>query len=269
MLFLAEDLSVPFQRVQADLMRSAMGTLVGYRFKTLDAAGGLDKQIEQLRQVDSDRPEWLIIQPVSESLVGSLIEPLRRDGVHIAGLDQHLAESSCDVRLFLDERQVGRIAGQLVVDALRRKAKDEHQQQVTGRVIQIQGKDGSATAKARSEGFAEALHAEPGIILVHDAAGAWTRESGRELTKEALRLQHQFDVVFAHNDAMAQGASEALTSAQQRDRVLVVGIDGVRGHLGGIDLLRRSIIDATICRWSRCSRSFASQSSRVFHSWQT
>jgi ABC-type sugar transport system substrate-binding protein len=59
-------------------------------------------------------------------------------------------------------------------------------------------------------------------------------------------LQGTFDVIFAQNDAMARGISEVLSTAQQRDNVLIIGVDGTGGRDGGIDLVRRGVIDATI-----------------------
>ena len=55
-----------------------------------------------------------------------------------------------------------------------------------------------------------------------------------------------FDVVFAHNDTMAEAASQALLKAQVREKALIVGIDGVNSFDGGVQLLRRGVIDATI-----------------------
>lgn len=245
-LVCASDLSVPFLRVQAEMMRTAVRTLNGYRYKVLDAAGDATTQLDQLRQAEAEHPLWLLIHPVEDRLAASLLEPLRRTGVKVIGLDQRMDAAACDAVIFTDQYQLGRLAGQVVVNALRRKAKDEHREQVTGRVVQIRGKEEAFASKACAEGFAEALHQEPGIIVVHDAPCDWTTATARLRAKDALRLQHDFDVIFAHNDAMAQGASEAMTEAQMRDHMLIVGIDAVGGHLGGLDLLRRSVIDATI-----------------------
>ncbi len=245
-LFCSSNLKDPFQYLQAELMRAAVHTVDGYRYKVFDAAGDLGRQADQLRDAENEKPVWLIVQPLDDRLIASLIEGLHAKGTHIIGLDQRLPEGTCDAVMFTDQRKLGRMAGEIVVESLRRKAKDENQPTVSGRVVEIRGLMDSYEAKERAEGFAEAVHAEPGIVIVHDAPGNWTAEAASKITEDAIRLQHQFDVVFAHNDTMAHAASAALLKAQLRESTLIIGIDGVNTFEGGLDLLRRSIIDATI-----------------------
>ena len=245
-LLCAADLGDPFQQLQADLMRVAVRTLDGYRFKVLDAAGDVGKRVDVLGQAQSLQPAWLLVQPVEERLSAALLESARGQGARIVALDQRVPEASCEAMVFADQAKIGRMAAEVVLAALKRKAADEKKPQVTGRVVQIRGREDAYASKARAEAFAAVLHAEPGIIIVHDAPGDWTVEGGKARAQDALRLQKSFDVVFAHNDAMARGASEVLSAAQQRENVMIVGVDGIAGKNGGQELLRRGVIDATI-----------------------
>ena len=158
----------------------------------------------------------------------------------VIGLDERFGVGACTAVVFVSQKKLGEKAGQLVVEALKRKAADENKPQVTGRVVHLTGDPACFSTQARSEGFHEALKAEPGIVVVHEAPGGWSHEVAKARTEEALRLQHDFDVVFAHDDLMAQGASDAVTAAQMRDHMLIVGMDG------GLELVRNSVIDATI-----------------------
>jgi ABC-type sugar transport system substrate-binding protein len=245
LLYCASNLAEPFQQVQADLLRLAVRTLEGCRVEVLDAKNDVGVQLDHLAQAQRQHPAWLIFQPVEEKLSAALLESMKNQGTKIIGLDQRLAPSACHALVFIDQKKLGQKAGEVVIEALKRKATQEGKPQVTGRVVQITGARGAATL-ARSEAFLNVLRTEPGIILVHDAPGDWSLQSGRERCEDALRLQGQLDVIFAHNDAMAQGASEALNTAQKRDQVLIVGIDAMGGREGGLDLLRRSVIDATV-----------------------
>jgi len=245
-VFCASSLNDPFQRLQADMMRAAVRTLDGYRYKVLDAAGDVSKQLDILGQVPNQQPVWLLVSPVEDRLSAAVLESMKSSGVKIVALDQRVPESSCEALIFTDQAKIGQLAGQVALKALRRKAETEGKKQVTGRVVQVRGPDDAFVSKARGEAFAEALKAEPGIVLVHDAGADWTPEGGKKCIDEARRLQGTFDVIFAQNDAMARGISEVLTTAQQRDNVLIIGVDGTGGRDGGIDLVRRGVIDATI-----------------------
>lgn len=256
LLYCAANLADPFQRMQADLMQAAVRTLEGCRVEVLDAKDDVGVQLDQLAQAQRQRPAWLLFQPVEARLSAAILESMKGGSSRIIGLDQRLAVSACDTVVFIDQTKLGQKAGEIVLTALRRKAAQEGKPQVTGRIVQITGPKSAAT-EARSLAFLNVLRAEPGIILVHDAPGDWSAKSGRERCEDALRLQQQFDVVFAHNDTMAHGASEALNTAQKRDSVLIVGIDAMGGRDGGLDLLRRGLIDATVWQPMPLETSFS------------
>lgn len=239
-LFCAANLADPFAGLQSRLMQIGVEQLDGYRFETLDAGGDAAVQLAQLTRAQAQRPVYLIVYPVEVAVTAGLLENFRHSGTTVIGLDERLGEAACNTVAFVSQKKLGRLAGQQVVEALKRKAADENKPQVTGRVVHLLGDATSFASLARSEGFHEALKEEPGIVVVHEAPGGWSREGARARTEDALRLQHQFDVVFAHNEAMAQGAGETLTGAQMRDGVLIVGMDG------GLELVRKSVIDATI-----------------------
>ncbi len=239
-LFAAANLGDPFQSLQASLMEAAVRRLDNCRFQALDAAGSMETQAKQLNEARGQRPAGMVIGAVDAKAVSDTVTTLLREGVFVVGVDERFAPDACSALVFVHQKKLGELAGQQVVEALKRKAADEGKPNVAGRVVHLTGDDTSFEAKARGEGFHEALKAEPGIIIVHEAPGAWTREGGKARTGEALRLQHEFDVVCAQNEAMAQGASEALTTAQAREKVLILGMDG------GLDLVRKSIIDVTI-----------------------
>lgn len=255
-LYCAANLADPFQRRQADLMQAAVRTLEGCRVEVLDAMDDVGLQLDQLNQAKRLKPSWLLFQPVETLIAAAILESMKGGAARIIGLDQRLAASACDSLIFIDQAKLGQQAGELVLAALKRKAEQEGKAQVTGRVVQITGPKGAAV-EARSQAFLNVLRAEPGIIVVHDAPGDWSAKSGGERCEDALRLQGQFDVVFAHNDTMAHGASEALSGAEKRDNVLIVGIDAMGGRDGGLDLLRRCVIDATVWQPMPLEASFS------------
>ncbi|MDB6072809.1 MAG: histidine kinase [Verrucomicrobiaceae bacterium] len=239
-VYAAASFEDPFQRLQASLMAKAVRQLDGCRFKTLDGGGSAETQLHQLVDLQTQHPAFLVVCPVGTSSAYKQIDAIRKSGSVVIGVDEQLAPESCSAVVFVSQKKLGALAGRQVVEALKRKAAEEAKPAVSGRVVHLTGDAVSFAAKARSEGFHEALKAEPGIIVVHEAPGAWSREGGKARTEEALRLQHEFDVVCAHSEFIAQGAGDALSAAQIRDRVLLIGMNG------GLEMVRKSIIDATI-----------------------
>ena len=242
----AADSANPFQRAQASLLSSLVRARPGATLEVLDAKGDATTQAEQLRKALTSKPAALFVLPVSADIVTTALAVSRGDGTVILGLDENLKAPACDTVVCCLQANLGKLAGELVIDALRRKASDEGRTDVTGRVVQLRGSESDAWSDARASGFASALAGAPGIVLVHDAPGEWRRETAMERMKEAFRLQHTFDVVFAHNDIMAQAAGLTATDAGLREQMLIVGVDALPGPEGGLEMLERSEIDATV-----------------------
>ena len=236
----ASNLQDSFLFQQSGLMEMALRKLPNFAFKVFDAAGDSQKQFTQLSGLRGKRPAFLLLSPVDAAAAAKIAEEFRREGTFVIGLDERLSAASCSTVIFANQKNMGLLAGHEIVAALRRKATDDGKSAVSGRVVHLTGDEASFTTRARTDGLLEALKLEPGIVLVHQAAAKWSREGGKARTEDALRLQHEFDVVCAQNELMAQGAGDALLAHQMRERVLIVGMDG------GVGMVRKGSIDVSI-----------------------
>jgi ABC-type sugar transport system substrate-binding protein len=236
----------PYEAAQVQIFQKLVASRSGLQFTTQDAAEDATQQARQLDQALAEKPLAVVFTPVkADSLAPAIARETEEGRTMLIGLGAASAKLSGVVSLQVDQRGLGRMAGELVVQALQRKAKAEGQSEAIGRVVELRGdEENDSDSGQRHEGFLEALGQQQGVILVHDAAGQWSRKGGHERTTEALRLQSRFDVIYAHNDAMALGASTAL--GENRQNVMIIGTDGYRGQEGGYSLVNRGDIDASI-----------------------
>lgn len=245
-VFCLSNAADPHQSVQAnllaDMLRQTDGFVAGFR----DAKRSAETQGAQLRTLASEKPKAVMILPVDASAAKDEIAALRQAGIIVIGLDASLNDGTCDTVVYCDQKKIGTQAGELIIAALKRKAQDAGAAEATGRVVQIQGDEGSAVSRARSEGFLTALKAQPGIVLVHDAPAKGDRANAALRFKEAAGIQKTIDAVYAHNDMMAAGVDEAARQAGLRESLFIVGTDGVAGPGSGIEMMRKIEIDATI-----------------------
>lgn len=211
--------------------------------QTLDAGGDGPTQAAQFAQAIAAKPFAIIIEPVDVATVAAPIKDAVAAGVLVIGLGQAATAAPCTTVLYCDQVEMGRLAGKMAVRAITRKAKEESRAEITGRAVEIRGDDSPISAK-RHEGFMAELKTVPGIILVHDAPGGWTKAGGKERMLEALRVQKSFDVVYAHNDSMALGAAEG--AGDQRESTLIIGTDGFSAPEGGFTLVNNGDIDASV-----------------------
>lgn len=243
-VLLTANVSRPFEIAQVQTLQRLVFSRPGLNFKTLDASSDASRQAAQLDASLADKPLAIFITPVEAGAVSAGVLRAVQSGVLVIGLGEAGAELKASSSVTVDQSQLGQIAGEIATRALGQKSKEEGKTEITGRVVEIRGEEKDPGSTRRHEAFAAELRRHPGIVIVHDASGGWTREGGRERAAEAMRLQKQFDVLYAHNDSMALGASLAL--ADQRENILIIGTDGFRGDEGGFSLVNTGDIDASI-----------------------
>ncbi|OYW77182.1 MAG: hypothetical protein B7Z37_05395 [Verrucomicrobia bacterium 12-59-8] len=245
-ILLLPDVRVPMQEFQRNGLSMLVSRQAGYQLTTNDAAGSSTQQIDQFRQAIAAKPAAIIISPIDPPAVAALIVEAQTHGIIVIGLDKRMLNEGCTSIVFSDQRRVGRMAADTIIEALKRKATEENRSEVTGRVVELRGVADSYATNEIAEGFSEGLRTQSGVILVHDAPADWSTENATQRTTEAFSLQKNFDAIFAHNDAMAVGAAKAAETAGQRENVFIVGSDGLSGQKRGLELVRLGEIDATV-----------------------
>jgi ribose transport system substrate-binding protein len=98
-----------------------------------------------------------------------------------------------------------------------------------GKVIEIQGTQGSSATIDRNEEFVNWLAAnDPNVEIVASVDGDYKREQALTVMNDLLQRfgPGEVDVIYTHNDAMALGVVQALENADRLAEFKVVGIDG-------------------------------------------
>ena len=242
--FLSADAAQPYELTQVQNFQRMVGFRDKVNFIHHDAKRDAALQAEQFGLVMAEKPFAIAITPVDAGRVSHQVAAAVQMGVVVVGIGEAALSLPCTTAVATDLREVGRLASGVAVKALTKKALAEGKVDVVGRVVEIRGEDESATSQMMHEGFMETLKAVPGVILVHDAPGAWTKDGGQARAMDALRLQTSFDVIYAHNDAMALGAVIGLGEA--RANMMVIGTGGYVGVEGGLSLVNKGDLDATV-----------------------
>jgi len=245
-ILLLPDARIAMQEFQRNGLAMLVGRQTGYHLTTSDAAGSGTRQIEQFREAIAAKPSAIIVSPIDPPAVAALIVEAQTHGIIVIGLDKRMVNEGCASVVFTDQRKLGRLAADTVIEALKRKAAEEKRTEVTGRVIQLRGEADSYATNEIAEGFSEGLRTQSGVILVHDAPAEWSTEKATQCTTEAFNLQKNFDAIYAQSDAMAVGAAKAAETAGQRENIFIVGTDGLSGQKRGLELVRLGEIDASV-----------------------
>lgn len=199
-----------------------------------DAVDSSRRQVEDVRRLLEYGIDLLIISPTdSEALTPMVTEAYRN--IPVIVLDR--AVEGYDYTLYIgpDNRLMGRETGRYVRELLDSRG---------GTVWEIQGRSGSPPAVDRSEGLRQEIELYPSIKLTDTVTADWLRDKAEDLVFDRLWGAQAPDIIVAQNDAMAYGAALAARKAGHTG-VRIIGVDGLEGPNGGLDLVRRGVLAAT------------------------
>lgn len=113
-----------------------------------------------------------------------------------------------------------------------------------GHIIEVKGNNGSLQAEERSKGFHETIQMESSHTIIRSINGNWLKDKAEDELTVLLKSGVKPDLIYAHNDAMALGAYEAIKQLRL-EGVRIIGSDGLNEENGGLQLVKKGIIDAT------------------------
>ena len=130
------------------------------------------------------------------------------------------------------------VAGRLQMRLIGNEIKD------SGNVVILRGEDGHPAARDRTAGVKEIIAAKPGLHLVKEATGNWSRDEGEKLITQWLADGVHIDAIAANNDEMALGAIAALQKAGYKPGQIAVG--GVDGTAFALDAIKSGYMTMSV-----------------------
>ena len=225
-----------WRRTMLEEMKMELSLHTGTRLIYRDANSSSKKQISQVKELLKQGIDLLIISPNEASPLTPIVEEAYNRGIPVIIIDRKTSSSSYTAYVGADNNQVGKMAGEYVGNLLKGR----------GNIIEIMGLPGSSPTIERQVGFSEGIKKFPKINIPIQLYGNWLKPlAAEELLKFKDQLS-QTDLIFAHNDQMASAAKEVLHSLGINKRIKIVGIDALPGKGGGLQMIDRKTIDASI-----------------------
>lgn len=245
---LSDDVVDPMRDYQITLLTKLIHTRDHMEATTLHAGGDSEVQSRQVRESVRDHVAFLMVFPTDADKLTPVLREAVTAGARVFVFSPQAPEDACTSAIFTDDRKIGEMAGHYVVSTLKARAQAEALPAPTGRVVMLQGEDEDAGCKLRAEGFLGAIQPYPGMVLVHDAPAEWSAESAADRTREALRIQKHFDVIYAQSDLIAASASKAVRESNKdaRRALLVIGTGGAPGEGSGVAKVISGELNATV-----------------------
>jgi simple sugar transport system substrate-binding protein len=229
------NLSEPWRISMTDEIQRQAGLHPELRIIVADASDSLGKQIGDVEKFEGLGVDLLIISPLeSEALTPTVTRVFQ--SIPVIVLNRSVA--NYDYTLFIgpDNARIGQEAGRFVARTL---------QNTGGEVLEVLGRSGSPPTLERAQSFRQEIARNPLIRLQSAVLANWLRDGAEDLVLERLKVDAPPRVIFAHNDAMAYGAWMAAEKLGLSRKITFLGVDGLPGPRGGLELLRSGVLDGT------------------------
>lgn len=201
-----------------------------------------NEQVRILERMVDLNVDALLFTPEGKTLSIPSIARAHRKNIPVilldTGVDETLAEregAHYECVITSANEQGGELAGRYIAERLSRK----------GKVLVMPGDVESYAGEKRIKGFMKIMESHPQLKVITAPAGDFARTKAFDISKEIFRKHQDIKGVFALNDMMAIGISDALESLKLK-RMCIVGFDATEV---GTKAILDHRIDATITQY--------------------
>lgn len=230
----------PYRAAQNELLTRICARSPDIRLSISDGQQDTSKQIAQIETLILEKPDLLIVAPNERAPLTAVMGKAMAAGIRTICLERDIVEPNYTTYIACDNRAIGQMAGEFIVDRLKARYG-----KARGKIVELKGLLGVEAQINRHGGAHEVFEQYPDIKVVHEAVADWLQSKGRERMLEILRAQPEIDVVYGHNDPMAVGAYLAAQELGREKQILFVGVDGLGGPAGGIKKVMDGVLAAT------------------------
>lgn len=226
-----------FMKLYREELRQYLEETYGAEVVMRNARSSQEEQNRQIEEFIESGCDGIIVNLVDTKGANAVVDVCHEAGIPLVFINREAPDEEQKrweeqqmkvASVGTDSRQAGTFQGEIILET------DNHGDfngDGTVSYIMIMGERGNKDTLYRTEYSIKALEAG-GMKTekLFTANGDWKQEEGRRLTERALELHgRKIEVVFCNNDAMANGALEAIEAAGRkvgRD-IYLVGVDAL------------------------------------------
>jgi ribose transport system substrate-binding protein len=191
----------------------------------MDANDNVDKQIADVEYLIDCRVDALLISPKEATGLTPVVERAIDRRIPVFVLDRNVNTDRYTKFVGGCNREIGRMTGRHAIKLLEKGG---------GSVLEIWGGLRTEVSHQRHQGFDEEIKKynktkqRGEINLITDQYSAdWKKTIAYEVMTIAMRRHDKVDLVYCHNDAMANGAYLAAKDCGREKKIKFIGIDGL------------------------------------------
>ncbi len=199
-----------------------------------EALGDTKQQILHIEQMINEKYDLIIISPLVQDSLVPVVEKAFNEGIPVILLDRKINSDKFTAFVGADNLEVGSTAANFIGLSSSKEVVN---------VLEIRGIGNSSPVIERSLGFEQAVKDIPNVNLFKTIVGV-----------DTLAIENTFnsldripiDYVYVFNDDMAKQVWEIAAKLNVSHKLKFIGVDGLNIPNGGIELVQKNILTATI-----------------------
>lgn len=205
-------------------------------FIVRDAAGRTEKQIEQIQELTEQHIDLLIVSPNEAAPVTPVVEKAFQKGIPVIVVDRITTSQNYTAYVGASNYEVGANAATFANSLLRSR----------GNVLEVSDIPGSSADIGRHKGFTDFIKQHPEIKYVTKLYEEGDENPSGEKLTAFLQSNRNIQLIFAQNDRLAFSGYKVCRTLGLDKKISIIGVDGLAGPNGGLDLVERGLLKATI-----------------------
>jgi len=202
-----------------------------------DAQQKQENQIKAIRSFIARKVDVILFTAVVETGFGPVLQEAAKAKIPVIMIDRDVQASDRQYRLTImgsDFVKEGQNAALWLAAYLKKHGLDDGSKPIN--IVQLEGTTGAAPAIDRAKGFGDVLKDHPNWKITRSQTGDFTVDGGKQVMEAFLKADKTIQVVYAHNDGMAQGAIQAIKEAGLKPGkdIIIIGVDGVKAAFQSI-----------------------------------
>ena len=181
-----------------------------------DAGADAEEQISQIEYFISKQVDVIVVIARDCGVLSDVVQKAQNAGIPVISYDRMINNANTDFYISFDNRKVGEIMAQALIDAIPQG----------GDIFMIQGSSSDNNVKMLKEGFDDTLE-DTNLNVVYEAnCDGWTAELAVGYVEEALEKYPHVKGIMCGNDDIASQVLQVLAENQLAGNVVVIGQDG-------------------------------------------
>jgi signal transduction histidine kinase/DNA-binding response OmpR family regulator len=205
-------------------------------FKIRTAGNNSQSQIEQIQELIDSGIDLLIVSPNESEPLTQLVTKVFKSGIPVILIDRKIDSEQYSAYIGANNYEIGETAAKYIANQFGGK----------GNIIELQLGMTMTPARDRNQGFRDALTKFPQLQIVVPLEMSKGMEALKVDFMTTIGQHPEINIVFAHNDFLAENAYTWAKEIGRADDLFFIGIDGIPGISKGIQAVEDGTLNATL-----------------------